>query len=114
MDGQKQAITEAVGLRIRCFRRMRNLSQEEIALRANLSPAYFGQVERGLKCPTIDTLYRIAMALETSLSELLRMDTTSGGQEKRHDRLQAILERVPPNKEDQFCRIMEEILDMIS
>lgn len=47
MDAQKKQITEAVGARIRYYRRLRDLSQEELALNANINPAYFGQVERG-------------------------------------------------------------------
>ena len=73
MDGQKREITQAVGARIRYFRRLQSISQEELAMRASLNPAYFGQVERGEKCPTIDTLYRIAKALNVSPPELLRL-----------------------------------------
>ena len=46
MDDQKRKITEDVGNRIKYFRRLKSISQEEVALRANLNPAYFGQVER--------------------------------------------------------------------
>ena len=56
MDEQKREITMAVGQRIRKLRRIRAISQEEVAFRADLNPAYFGQVERGEKCPTVDTL----------------------------------------------------------
>ena len=52
MDDQKREITAAVATRIRSFRKKAAMSQEELALKANLNPAYFGQVERGLKCPT--------------------------------------------------------------
>ena len=61
MDEQKREITIAVGSRIKYFRHVNSLSQEDLALRAGLNPAYFGQVERGLKCPTIDTLCKIAV-----------------------------------------------------
>ena len=71
MDDQKREITVAVGNRIRYFRRLQSISQEELALRANLNPAYLGQVERGLKCPTVDTLYKIAKAMNISPAELL-------------------------------------------
>ena len=76
MDAKKQELTEAVGKRIRTLRHLQSISQEEVALRANLNPAYYGQVERGLKCPTIDTLYKIAQALGTSLPELVTAITS--------------------------------------
>lgn len=74
MNEQKREVTEAVAARIRYLRRIKEFSQEEVALRAGLNPAYFGQVERGMKCPTIDTLCKIARALDTSPAELFRSD----------------------------------------
>lgn len=47
MDDQKREITAAVATRIRSFRKKAAMSQEELALKANLNPAYFGQVEPG-------------------------------------------------------------------
>lgn len=112
MDGQKREITQAVGNRIRYFRRMQSISQEELALRAGLNPAYFGQVERGLKCPTIDTLYRIARALDVSLPELLRLDTPAGYATDRGQRVNELLARVPPDKLDQVLKTVEDIVDL--
>lgn len=79
MDAQKKKITLATAERIRHFRKDRGLSQEALALKANLNPAYFGQIERGAKCPTVDTLYKISTALELPLPELLRFDRRPAG-----------------------------------
>ena len=67
----------AVDLRIKFFRHMKSLSQEDLAPRANLNPAYCGQAERGLKCPTVDTLHKVAKALEVPLPELLKTELIS-------------------------------------
>ena len=75
LDEQKKEITMAIASRIRHYRQSKGLSQEELALRASLNPAYFGQVERGLKCPTVDTLNKIALALDIPLPELVRFNT---------------------------------------
>ena len=112
MDEQKREITQAVGNRIRYFRRMQSISQEDLALRAGLNPAYFGQVERGLKCPTIDTLYRIARALDVSLPELLRLDTPAGYAADRGQWVNELLARVPPDKLDQVLKTVEDIVDL--
>ena len=72
MEVQKEKIMSALGERIRFIRHKRSLSQEELAFRANINSAYLGQVERGLRCPTIDTLCKIALALEVTPADLMR------------------------------------------
>lgn len=112
MDNQKREVTLAVGQRIKYFRHMRSISQESLALRANINPAYFGQVERGLKCPTIDTLYKIANALEVPLSELLRIDVFPNYAKDCNQKVNDLLSRVPDDKLDQVLKIVEDIADL--
>lgn len=112
MNDQKREIMIAVGSRIKYFRQIRSFSQEELALRANLNPAYFGQVERGLKCPTIDTLFKIAKALEIPTTELLRTDTLPGYTEDSAQRVKTLLSHVPANKVDQVLKILEELIEL--
>lgn len=112
MDEQKKEITEAVAARIKNLRRAKELSQEGLAFRAGINPAYFGQVERGLKCPTIDTLYKIAQALDMSLPELLRTDTLSNYTEDHSRRMKDLLARVPAEKMDQVLKVIEDMADL--
>ncbi len=67
-------ISVKIGIRIRYLRNLKELSQEKLALEAGLNPAFLGHIERGLKCPTIDTLSKIATALNISLSELVNIE----------------------------------------
>ena len=103
----------ATAAQIRHFRHQKGLSQEELALRANLNPAYLGQVERGEKCPTVDTLYKTANALGISLSELLRFDPFSDQSEATLDRMKLLLSRVPIEKSEQFLKTVEGIIDLM-
>lgn len=112
MDEQKQEITIAVGNRIRSFRQLQSISQEELALRANLNPAYFGQVERGLKCPTIDTLYKIAKALDIPPADLLRTEPIAGYASDHAQRIAELVSRVPADKVEQFLKIIEDIANL--
>jgi len=61
-----------VGERIRRLRKERNLSQEQLAERSNLHTNYVGQVERGEKNLTLETLEKIVSGLGVSLEELFR------------------------------------------
>ena len=75
MNNNKQEITKKTGERIRFLRNQKRLSQEELAFNAGINPAYIGHIERGLKCPTIDTLNKICSALEVSLSYFFDFDS---------------------------------------
>ena len=60
-----------IGNNIRTIRKAKNLSQEELADLANLSKTALGAIERGTSVPTINTLNRIAKALEMDITELV-------------------------------------------
>ncbi|OMF35907.1 hypothetical protein BK133_09435 [Paenibacillus sp. FSL H8-0548] len=64
-------IAGLVGDNIRQLRKIKGLSQEQLAFRAEINASYMGQVERGEKNPTIDVLSKIAKALQTPLEKLV-------------------------------------------
>ena len=63
-------IAKAVGQRIRNHRTQRGLSQEKLAELSGCHPTYIGQLERGEKNATLESIERIAAALGISLSKL--------------------------------------------
>jgi len=114
LDEQKKWITLETAARIRHFRRLSALSQEELAFRAGLNPAYLGQVERGLKCPTIDTLYKISNALGVSLSELLNFDNSFEFSDSALDRIKVLLSCVPERKTAQLLKLLENLILLLT
>lgn len=60
----------ALGQRIREIRINQHMSQEELSFKAGISAAHLGQIERALKNPTIDTVAKIAGALNVPISSL--------------------------------------------
>lgn len=64
-------ISRLIGENIRSLRRTKGLSQEQLALRAEINASYMGQVERGEKNPTIDVLNKISQALQTPLEQII-------------------------------------------
>lgn len=109
---QKDTITRATANQIRYFRQKLGLSQEQLALKAELNPAYLGQIERGLKCPTIDTLYKIVCALEISLPEFFAFDAKSSTKDIA-DRLQNAIATIPDSKADRLAELMEELIQLL-
>lgn len=61
---------QMVGKRVRFFREQDELTQAELAEKAGLSDNFIGLIERGVKHPTLETLNKIADALEVQLPEL--------------------------------------------
>lgn len=63
-------ITLAFGKRVRGIRISKNISQEKLAELCGLHPTYIGQLERGEKSPTLDSIYKISNGLEVSVGKL--------------------------------------------
>lgn len=61
---------KTVGEKIRSFRQQKKLTQEQLALGAEINPVFLGHLERNLKSPTITTLEKITRALGITMSEL--------------------------------------------
>ena len=63
-------IAKVIGQRIRNHRTSAGLSQEKLAELSGCHPTYIGQLERGEKNATLESIERIAAALGISLSKL--------------------------------------------
>ncbi len=68
-------IAYKLGERIRDIRKSKNLSQEHVAFSAEISSTFLGQVERGNKKPTIETLVKISKALDVEIIDLFNFNT---------------------------------------
>lgn len=63
-------LAKSIGQRIRNYRTAAGLSQEKLAELSGCHPTYIGQLERGEKNATIESIDKIASALDISLSKL--------------------------------------------
>jgi len=61
-----------LGKRIREERLKLNLTQEQLAEYVDISASYMGQIERGERSVTLDTLIRITNRLNVSIDYLLK------------------------------------------
>lgn len=64
-------INEKIGIKIRLLRTKLKLSQEKLAEFSDLSKTSISAIERGESNPSIETLDRIAHALNIELKELV-------------------------------------------
>jgi transcriptional regulator with XRE-family HTH domain len=70
-DAGREAVCRRVAALLREARERQGLSMTAVAERAGLSQQMVSYVERGMRKPTLDTLIRVAEALELDLVEVL-------------------------------------------
>jgi len=86
-------VRKFLGQRLRALRKQRGLSQERLGDRAGLSGKFIGEVERGEKSISIDSLYRVSVALEIPLRDLtdVRADKPSAVPHEDAEKVYALL-----------------------
>lgn len=110
---EREQLTKLIGTNIRKYRLKKDISQETLSLLAGLHPAYIGKLERGEKCPTIDTLYKICEAVEISVCEMLSFeidDISSDVQVKI--RIENAIKNLPQAQQIKIAEIVENIADL--
>ena len=65
-------VISAFGKVLRKLRERQNLSQEKLAEYCDLDRTYISLLERGLRQPTITTLFKIAEAIKVAPSEIIK------------------------------------------
>ena len=94
-----------IGRRIAQKRRKLLLTQAEVEAKAELSPRYLSNIERGRSVPSIDVLMQIANALNMTPDEvLLGADAASGQslpQEWLQEKLETDIRRLDPQQQKQ-------------
>ena len=66
----KTPINIAFGKRLVDLRKTTGLSQEAFAFKCGLDRTYIGIIERGEKSPTLNTIEKVAIALNITIKDL--------------------------------------------
>lgn len=72
LPANSKEIARKLGRVVRAYREARGLSQEDFAELTGHHRTYIGFLERGERSPNVETVHRIARALEMKASDLLR------------------------------------------
>ncbi len=103
-------IAKAVGQRIRNYRTQKGLSQEKLAELCGCHPTYIGQLERGEKNATLESIERVTAALGVSLSKLF--EKLDGQADVSHNIPLAcyeLLSAKPRDEQEQLYKILLEV-----
>ena len=71
-------VKQAVGLRIKQLRHLKNMTQEQLSFECALSRSYIGDVEVGKRNVSIVTLLKIIKSLDTDLETFFDSDLFRG------------------------------------
>ncbi len=113
MQINREDVSRIIGKRIQNFRTQRKMSQEELALSSEMHPAYLGRVERGEKCPTVDTLFKISQGLKIPLSELLDISSEiKPSNTEAMERIKIALLALSDNEAVEIAEIVERIIKL--
>lgn len=86
-----------IGDRIKAARKKLNLTQEALAEKVDVTLYYMGEIERGVKTPSLDLFIRLVEVLDVSADYLLR-DTVSTGNVYGDKRMARKLENLTPRQ----------------
>lgn len=70
MKRRMDHVCKVLGHNVKALRLAHDLSQEELAFRADLDRTYISQIERGVSNPSVLVLVKIAEVLGTEIQEL--------------------------------------------
>lgn len=108
-------ISKELGLKIRFYRKEKKITQEQLAELCGFHPTYIGQLERGEKNASIETLYRVSRGLDISMCSLLdEIECAFDSQEETNVPLHIYhqLLSLPPRKQEKVYKIIQDILDL--
>lgn len=100
-----------IGDNIAEYRKLAGMSQQQLSEKVGISPAFMSRVERGAKMMKIETLLRIADALNVSCDALLRPNPHTAHMENIIHMLEAVPDAYLPGIE-QIIRVCLKEFDV--
>ncbi|HNT98638.1 MAG TPA: helix-turn-helix transcriptional regulator [Elusimicrobiales bacterium] len=100
----------AMGTAVRSRRLAHGWSQEELGERSGLHPSYIGQIERGTKKISLETLRKISLALKAKISDLLSEPPVKYTPSSWEGKIAGILRDRPVEQQKRAYRIIRETL----
>ena len=100
-------IERRLGKRLRELRRLRHLTQAQLAEKTGLSDNFIGAIERGIRSPKLKTLAKIAGVLGVEVDDLFKLKPALQGDRKK------IIKRITHYLEDRDERELRLILELI-
>lgn len=99
-----------VAQRIATVRKVKGMTQEELAALAGISSTHMSVIERGVKMPNLDTFVSIANALNVSADSLL-LDVVDRSCENASTELSRKISKQPPEIQRRIYRAVSALVE---
>ncbi len=87
-----------LGSRIKELRKLRGLSQEKLSEKINIDPKHLSRIEVGRGFPSLDTLERIAKALNVELKDFFEFSHEAKSSKELKEALNSLLKEADEEK----------------
>lgn len=104
---------KVLGRSLREARVNKKYTQEVLAEKADIGVMYLGEIERGVKMPSLKVFIRLVEALEVSADYILRNELSSG-KEYIFDEMTRKLENLTPQQRKTATSILDAYIDNLS
>lgn len=98
-----------LGKRLRALRRESGLTQAVVARHAEIGNEFVSRLENGQGSPSLDTLGRLAAALDIPVAELFQFDADTPAQQRTTKRILRVLSRLGDEEIELVLRMAEQI-----
>ncbi len=105
-------IAKIVGQRLRYRRLELGYSQEVASEKAGLHPTYIGQLERGEKNATIESIEKVCIALEYPMEELFSKIVSFENNENIAAKCYDLIISQTPKEQEVLFNILKQIIDL--
>ena len=102
-----EELLKRIGRRIGERRTEMRLTQEQLAEKADLHTSYVGQMERGLRQPSLKALDKVATAFDLELYQLFIPEV-----DPRLD-VEAVIADLPDDKKNAFTQAIREFAKLV-
>lgn len=98
-----------LGKKLRQIRQEKGYTQQTLAEKAGIGNVYLGEIERGLKMPSLNCFIRIIEALDVSADSVLREELSSG-REYIYDEITQKMQNLTPQQRKTAADILDAYL----
>ena len=103
-------IATIIGQRLRQRRQELGYSQELTSEKAGLHPTYIGQVERGEKNATIESIEKICIALDLPMEDLFNKIITTNSKYRTAQKCYDLIISQPMKDQENLYILLEDII----
>ncbi|MCM8788285.1 MAG: helix-turn-helix transcriptional regulator [Candidatus Omnitrophica bacterium] len=107
-------IYKTIGMSIRKIRKSAGITQEELSRKAGIDPSFISHIERGTKKASIETIFKIANALEVSVEELFSKIPRAPSHKDKNFSFGKRIEMLVKDTDEEYKKILLKVAKILT